>query len=72
MRTQHKALDLIASLFTAFDVDWDREFDDDGYTDLWGRAPLNEPLWIGDLVDAEEPCEPFSARPFVLDSKKHA
>lgn len=72
MRTHHRALDFIASLFTAFDVDWDSDYADDGYTDFWGRAPLNEPLFIGDLEDEREDAAPAVARRVPTLPKKHA
>ncbi len=71
MRTNHKALDFIASLFTAFDVDWDADYADDGYTDFWGRAPLDEPLFIGDLQERAE-AAPVPERRVLILPKKHA
>ena len=37
--------DHLAAWFGVTCDDWDADFADDGYADLWGRAPLNEPLW---------------------------
>jgi len=36
--------DTVANILGVFDIDWDRDFEDDGYTDLLGLAPLGEPV----------------------------
>ncbi len=48
---KHRVLDWIAGWMGVFDVDWDADFEDDGYRDPRGLAALDEPLWLSDLAD---------------------
>lgn len=43
-------LDVIAGLLGVFDVDWDTDIPDDGYTDIWGRADAG-PLFLSDIPE---------------------
>ncbi len=45
-------LDTVAAWLGVFDADWEHEFADDGYTDYFGLAPLNEPLFYSDVTEA--------------------
>jgi len=37
MKREHRVLDFIGSWLGVFGVDWDSDFESDGYTDIWGR-----------------------------------
>ena len=70
---KHPTLDRLAAFCTAFQVDWDTEPADDGYTDLWGRAPLHEPVFFSDWLDEQQtPSAPARPRVYVLPGKKRA
>ena len=43
-------LDLIAGLLGVFDVDWDTDIPDDGYTDIWGREDAG-PLFLSAIPE---------------------
>ncbi len=45
----------IAAWMGIFGVDWQADFEDDGYRDLRGLAPVGEPLWIDDLAPQPQP-----------------
>lgn len=47
-------LDYLAAWLGVCCDDWDADFDDDGYTDFWGREPLNEPLVWEDVPKEEK------------------
>ena len=48
---KHKAiLNVIAGLLGVFDVDWDSDIPDDGYTDVWGREDAG-PLFLSDIPE---------------------
>ena len=42
----HQITEWIANLLGIFSVDWDSDFEDDGYTDYFGLAPLDEPMFF--------------------------
>ena len=62
--------DLIAAFMGIFDVDWDADFEDDGYTDLLGAAPVDEPFWIDDLDDRPQIRVVRTARPSAPASRR--
>ena len=37
-------LEWIANVLGLFSVDWETDFEDDGYTSFFGLAPLDEPV----------------------------
>lgn len=37
--------DLLGAALGVSCIEWDDDFEPDGYTDIWGRAPLGEPVF---------------------------
>ncbi len=50
-RSFTKVLDFIAAAAGVFDVEWEKDFDDDGYDDITGRADIDEPIFLSDFED---------------------
>lgn len=55
MKKENRILDFIGAWLGVFDVDWNRGFDDDGYTDFLGIDPLNEPIFYGNTAYVPQP-----------------
>lgn len=55
MNQQHCFWDSLAAWLGVTCDDWDTDFAGDGYTDFWGRAPLDEPLWWEPAEEMETP-----------------
>ena len=54
MNRFNRLCDHIAAWMGIFGVDWDADFNHDGYTDPLGRAALEEPLWLSDLAQTQK------------------
>ena len=61
MKREHRVLDFIASWLNVFDVDWDSDFESDGYTDTFGRD-VDEPFFMLDEAEQQEPVEDIGGR----------
>ena len=53
MKGEHRVLDFIAAWLSVFDVDWDSDFESDGYTDILGRD-VEEDFFFADDVKQQE------------------
>ena len=42
--------DVLAGLLGVYDVDWENDIPDDGYTDIWGREDAG-PLFLSDIPE---------------------
>lgn len=48
-------LDFAAALLGVFEVDWENDFADDGYTDFPGRENIAEPVFYDEFIAERAP-----------------
>ena len=53
-KDSHAFLDFVGSFLGVFDVDWDSDFDDDGYTDWLGLQDIGEPVFFDEWLAESE------------------
>ena len=56
MKREHRVLDFIGAWLGVFEVDWDSDFEDDGYTDILGRD-VDEEFFFSDNAKKEHEIE---------------